>query len=134
LNVYVVGRMISRHSDRNEDFEASIRIFSKAEGGRNTSVTNGIRWDFAYADDPSATLYMIWPDFLDTEGCSRVDDLPLPVNTRLTARMYVIVDEMREAVHRSRITPGVRFFCHEGSRRVAEGTVTRVTGLFELVP
>ena len=48
----------------------------------------------------------------------------------MSARMTVVVDEMRAEVHRRRIAPGVRFYCHEGGRRVAEGTVTRVTRLF----
>ena len=45
--------------------------------------------------------------------------------------MRIVVDEMREQLHRARIAPGVRFFCHEGSKRVAEGVVTRITVLFQ---
>jgi hypothetical protein len=115
-----------------DDFEAVIRIYTAAESGRQAPVFNGIRWDFAYAErQPPGTLYMIWPDFLDDSGHSRPGDAPIPVGVELPARMMILADEMREEVHRARIAPGVRFFCHEGGRRVAEGIVTRVTGLFE---
>ena len=115
-----------------DDFEATIRIYSTAEGGRRTPVFNGIRWDFAYADQPPGdNLYMIHPDFLDDAGDSRSRDEMLPVGQQLPARMFILVDEMREQVHRARIAPGVRFFCHEGGKRVAEGVVTRVTRLHD---
>lgn len=121
-------------SDRlypHDDFEATIIVFGPEEGGRPTPVFNGIRWDFKYADDPSASdLYMIWPDFFAYDGQSLPSTVPLPVGEELSARMTIVVDEMRSKVHRSRMTPGVRFFCHEGPHRVAKGIVTRITGLF----
>jgi hypothetical protein len=113
-----------------DDFETTIRIYRADEGGRRTPAFNGIRWDFAYAEDqPPSTLYMIWPDFFAVDGQSLPTDKPLPAGVDLPARMYVVVDEMRAEVHRHRIAPGVRFFCQEGRRRVAEGMVTRATGL-----
>ncbi len=123
-------------SDRlypHDDFEAVIRVFSTQDGGRRTPALNGIRWDFAYAEDGlnPPSLYMIWPDFVGADGRSLLTDKPLPVGPELPARMFVLMDEMRAKVHRSRIAPGVRFFCHEGGRRVAEGVVTQITGLFQ---
>ena len=118
-----------------DDFEATIRIYSVAEGGRRTPVYNGIRWDFAYAEEnPPDTLYMIWPDFFAAGGRNLPTDQPLPVSVELSTRMGVVMDEMRAGLHRDRIAPGVRFFCHEGGRRVAEGVVTRITGLFSPRP
>ena len=115
------------------DFEATIRILAESEGGRESAVFNGIRWDFSYAsDEPPAQLYMIHPDFLDAGGNSLRTDSPLPVGVDLPARMTVIVDEMREQTHRARIKPGVEFYCHEGARRVAVGRVTRITGLHDV--
>jgi len=115
-----------------DDFEATIRIYSTAEGGRRTPAFNGIRWDFTYADNsqPTVTLYMIWPDFFADGGQALPTDQPLPVGDELSARMLVLMDEMRAEVHRDKIAPGVRFFCHEGEKRVAEGVVTKITGLF----
>jgi hypothetical protein len=118
-----------------DDFEANIRIYSTAEGGRRSPAFNGVRWDFAYAESqPADALYMIWPDFIDADGKSRSDRAPLPAGETLSARMMIVVEAMREQVHRGRIAPGVRFYCHEGGKRVAEGVVTRVTGLFEPRP
>ena len=115
-----------------DDFEATIRIFSTDEGGRMTPPFNGIRWDFAYADDDVATdgLYMIWPDFVDDAGDSLSADQALPIGVALQARMTIVVDEMRSKLHRQHISVGTQFYCHEGSKRVASGTVIRVTGLF----
>lgn len=114
------------------DFEAAVRILGPQEGGRRTPPANGVRWDFAYADDPpGASLYMIWPDFLDDQGGSRPSDTPLPVGVELTARFFILNDDLRRDVHRARLREGVRFYCHEGSRRTAEGRVIRVIGLHD---
>ncbi|GHT94204.1 hypothetical protein FACS1894116_07860 [Betaproteobacteria bacterium] len=113
-----------------DDFEATIRILSESEGGRKTSPFNGIRWDFSYAsDDSTDQLYMIWPDFYSPSGDSLPTDSPLLLGVELPARMTVVVDEMREQIHRARIKLGVEFYCHEGPKRVAVGRVTRITGL-----
>ncbi|MGN6283127.1 hypothetical protein [Frateuria sp.] len=114
-----------------DDFEATIRILTEAEGGRKTSPFNGVRWDFAYAiDNPPNQLYMIWPDFYGPSGDSLPTDEPLLLGVELRARMTVLDDKLREEIHRARIKPGVEFFCHEGSKRVAVGRVTRITGLY----
>lgn len=114
------------------DFEAMIRILPYEEGGRASAACNGIRWDFNYAmEPPQAGLYMIYPDFLGEDGQSVRQGQPLPVNVPLRARMRILRIEMR-AFHHTRISPGVRFYCCEGAQRVAEGAVTRVTGLLDL--
>ena len=114
-----------------DDFEAVIRIYSHEEGGRQTPPFNGLRWDFGYGDDPPGSpIYVIWPDFFDEDGDSLPTDTPLSVGLELRARMTALSDETRAEVHRRRIKEGVKFFCHEGSKRVAEGQVTRITGLF----
>jgi hypothetical protein len=118
-----------------DDFEAMIRIFSTTEGGRMSAPFNGIRWDFAYAENqPVGELYMIYPDFYDVRGDSLPTDQPLPIGVEMPARMVVLMDEMREKLQRARIREGVRFYCHEGAKRVAEGRVTRITGLFNERP
>ena len=118
-----------------DDFDAVIRIFTTTEGGRTNPPFNGIRWDFAYAENqPPGEYYMIYPDFYDEGGNSLPTDKPLPIGVELPARMVVLFDEMREKLHRHRIREGVRFYCHEGAKRVAEGHVTRITGLFSERP
>src|SRR5687767_2465625 len=70
-----------------DDFEAVIRIFTTAEGGRATPAANGIRWAFAYAENqPAGELYDIFPDFFDEKGDSLPTDKPLPVGRELPAR------------------------------------------------
>lgn len=114
-----------------DDFLATIRIFTPDEGGRKSPVFNGIRWDFSYADPAGPDeLYMIYPDFLTPTGQSITGGSPLPTSIELPARMIILVDEMREQVHRARIKPGVTFHCREGGTRVALGRVTHITGLF----
>lgn len=118
-----------------DDFEAVIRIFNTAEGGRASPAVNGIRWAFMYAENqPEGELYDVFPDFYDENGDSLPTDKPLPVGRELPARMVVLFDEMREKRHRARIREGVRFYCCEGPKRVAEGKVTRITGLFKERP
>ena len=113
-----------------DDFEAVVRIFPASEGGDRVPKFNGIRWDFSYAiNNPPGELYMIWPDFFSESGDSLPTDKPLPVGIELSARMFILSDEMRQAVHRSRIETGVEFFCHEGPHKLAVGRVTRITGL-----
>jgi hypothetical protein len=116
-----------------EDFQARIRIFTTAERGRVKPTFNGIRWDFKYFDNVS-NLYMIWPDFFDNEGNSFPAETLLPVNQWLNARMYIVVDEMREKVHRLKVQEGVKFYCMEGSRHTAEGIVSKIVGLYETRP
>ena len=114
-----------------DDFEATIRIMREDESGRRAPVFNGIRWDLCYAeDDPNSGIGMVYPDFHDAAGDSIPEDQPLSVDSPIPARMFVLSDKLREEVHRKKVRVGGRFYCHEGIRRVAEGTITRITGLF----
>lgn len=116
-----------------DDFVAEIRIFRSDEGGRKTPPFNGIRWDFAYSeDDISETgLFCIWPDFFDQNGVSLSTESPLNVDVVIPARMTIANLKLREQIHHNRIKEGVKFFCHEGGNRVAEGVVIKITGLFD---
>ena len=115
-----------------DDFEALIRILPFEEGGRRSAPFNGIRWDFPYAeDDPKDGLWVIWPDFTDTESNSLPRDRALPIGVEIPARMTILNDELRIKVHQARVKVGTTFFCQEGPKRVAFGTVTKITGLFD---
>ena len=74
---------------------------------------------------------MVWPDFVDESGESRSEEEELPVGVLLPAKMFVLVDQMRAEVHRKKVKIGVRFYCHEGLKRVAEGVITKITHLFD---
>lgn len=122
--------MIRRLYQLPDDFEAVIRIYSANQGGRKMPPFNGIRWDFAYLGDSiNDDLYMIYPDFFDQDGNCLSKDHPLSIDIELPARMHILNDEFRVSLHRQRIQLGTRFFCHEGSKAVASGVVTRITNL-----
>ena len=70
---------------------------------------------------------MIWPEFHAKDGSVFPDGVSVPDSG--VATMWIVVPEMRDNVHRSRIKEGIRGYFMEGSRRVAEATVTRVIGL-----
>jgi hypothetical protein len=72
---------------------------------------------------------MVWPMFLDESGNELSKGQP--VMQKGKANMYIINDELRKTVHRERIREGVCFHLVEGRKVVADGTVTRILGLFE---
>jgi hypothetical protein len=109
-----------------EDFQAKIRFLTLEEGGQR-QYPNGIRFDFQYVDDLE-NAYMIHPDFFDSNGNSFSAEEMLPLNKWINARMYIIVPEIRETVHRFRIKEGVKFYCCDG-KPIAEGIVTRLVRL-----
>jgi len=115
-----------------EDFQAKIRFFPLDEGGKR-SYANGIRLDFKYAEfaDDKTNFYMIHPDFFDTDGNSLSTEEFLSLGVWLNARMYILIPEMKEKVHRAKIREGIEFFCMDGHRKVAKGIVSKVVGLNE---
>lgn len=118
---------MKRLYDRQEDFEAEITILIEAEGGRKTPPFNGIRWDFVYEGDDINGMYMIWPEFIDSEGNAISNDVPLKGTYR--ARMHILNRELAQSMHRNRIKPGISFYSMEGPHKVAKGVVLKVTGL-----
>ena len=116
------------------DFEAEITILTSEQGGRMNPPYNYIRWDFGYAEDNpdepkrnlSAEIYMIYPNFLDPNGLSIPSGISLEGTLR--ARMHILVREMVE-YHRRRILVGTKFNCHEGSKIVARGVVTKLLAI-----
>ncbi|RSK44581.1 hypothetical protein [Hymenobacter perfusus] len=116
------------------NFEACVRLLRPDEDGRQLPPYNGIRWDFSYAQDKPRVSYMwLYPDFFDPITGDSWREMPLPVDEWLHVRVAVILDEARP-LHQSKIRAGTSFYYCEGSHIVAEGTVTRITGLFEPRP
>ncbi|EAQ44817.1 hypothetical protein MED193_21946 [Roseobacter sp. MED193] len=116
------------------DFEAEITILRVEEGGRTVPPHNYIRWDFGYAEDNpleprrnlSANIYMIYPNFLNEDGVPIPKGVPL--NGTYNAYMHILVRDMVD-YHQSRLSVGTNFNCHEGSRIVARGTVTKLRAI-----
>ena len=118
------------NSKQIHDFEVKYRFFSASEGGRKTGTPfQGYRSDWAYeGDDIKETgIYMIHPEFLDENG--NVLDKDVQVSVEGIARMGILIEEMKDIIHRKRIEVGVKGYFMEGGRRVAEAEVIKIVGL-----
>ncbi len=114
---------------RPPDFRVKYRFYTEEEGGRKTMPYQGYRCDFWYYHElqPNPhSIYMIWPEFEDTNG-KIITDTTQPISRTGTASMLIIMPPMR-ALHRERITPGLTGYFMEG-RRIAECTVIEILGL-----
>ena len=111
------------------DFIVCYRLFSQSEGGRELTFQH-LRCDFMYAGDkPENGIYMIHPELLNEAGQPLEDDISVPLKWR--ASMWIVVPEMREKVHRSRIDVGTKGYFMEGSRKIGEVVVEKIVGLHE---
>ncbi len=111
---------------RRHDFEADIAFLPLGPETRMAPSRNGYRWDFCFADDLDEEgrphrISHIWPELIDETGVPIPTDAPIEGHHH--ARMHVLV---REAVdlHRQRLAIGTKFYCVNGSRKIAEGVVT----------
>lgn len=114
-------------SGRLPDFKVRYRFLPYLERGRQ--YYQRMRCDWSYeGDDISETgIYMIWPEFLASDGSVFPQDTPVPMTG--IATMWIVSPEMRCQIHCSRIQLGVKGYFMEGGRRVAEAMVTEVLGL-----
>ena len=112
------------------DFEVKYRFLSSAEGGRKIGTPfQGYRSDWAYegGDIKKTGIYMIHPEFLDSNGNVLAENIRAPIEG--VARMRILSQELREIIHKGKIKIGVKGFFMEGGRRVAEAEVIKVVGL-----
>ena len=112
-----------------QDFDVRYKLYTYEEGGRKATY-QGLRCDFLYSgDDVRDGIYMIHPEFEDQTG-KVIVDLETPVSLTGTARMWIIISEMRDNTHKNRIKVGTKGYMMEGSRRIGEVEVIRIVGLF----
>ncbi len=111
------------------DFLVRYRFFTPEEGGRKSLPFQHIRCDWGYESSElqEEGIYMIWPEFLTSDGSVLPETSEVPMTGLAT--MWILVPEMRAQVHLSRIREGVRGFFMEGSKRTAEAVVVKVLGL-----
>ena len=111
------------------DFRVRYRFLSADEGGREQLPSQGYRSDFSYdGDDPAVDgIFMVHPEFEAPDGS--VLEEGAPVSRAGTARMWVLVHDMREQLHRHRARVGVHGYFMEGGRRVAEAEIVEIVGL-----
>jgi hypothetical protein len=117
------------HREMENQFLAEITIFPLGPDTRQANAFNGIRWAFSYANDDDANgrepeTSDVWPEFLDQAGNALPSDVPL--QGTIPARMHIVFPNM-VGVHFNRLRVGTRFFCMEGSRKVASGIVTSLS-------
>jgi len=111
------------------DFVVKYRLLRPEEGGRKLTFQH-LRCDFLYkGDDPTTDgIFMIHPEFLDSEGEPIQEDIEVPLEGK--ASMWVLVPQMRR-FHRTRIKVGTRGHFVEGSRRIGSVEVERIVALHE---
>lgn len=113
-----------------QDFYVQYRFYSPEVGGRQNFPAQGYRCDFAYQEDDikETSIYMIHPEFEDNDRNVILDD-KISVNQTGTARMWIVLPEMREEIHKHKIKLGTKGYFMEGSRRVGEVEVIKIVGL-----
>ncbi len=110
------------------DFRVKYQFKSPSEGGRKTGEPyQGIRSDFSFEGEDNNKVYMIWPEFEDSEGNVILEnDKPVPKSG--TARMWIINNEMRPK-HYDRIQVGFKGFFREGATISADCEVIEILDL-----
>jgi hypothetical protein len=95
------------------DFRVRYRFYDAEEGARKTMPFQGYRSDFGYehpdivtSDSGPLRVFMIWPEFENTEG-QVISDNTKPVEKTGTAGMWILNPDFR-AFHSGRITAGMR--------------------------
>lgn len=110
------------------DFRVKYKFRSAEDGGRKTGEPyQGIRCDFSFVGEPENKIYMIWPEFEDSEGNVLLYNKK-PVPNEGTARMWVINNEMRP-FHYDKIKIGVMGNFREGGMFSADCEVIEVLDL-----
>jgi len=81
------------------DFRVKYKFRSSEDGGRKTGEPfQGIRSDFSIVGETESKMYMIWPEFEDSEGNVLLyNDKSVP--NQGTARMWIINNEMRPLLY-----------------------------------
>ena len=72
---------------------------------------------------------MIHPEFINEDGTPIPEEVPVSLSGK--ASMWVLVEEMKEEVHRHRIKVGTRGFFMEGARKIGEVVVEEIVGINE---
>ncbi len=111
------------------DFEVSYRFLLQSECGRMEPQYQGYRCDWSYEGDniEKTGIYMIWPQFLAADGSVLPNNIPVPISG--IAAIWIVSPQMRDRIHSQKIQLGVKGYFLEGSRKVAEATITAIIGL-----
>jgi hypothetical protein len=105
------------------DFKVSYKFLTEEEGGRKTLPFQGIRCDFWYENHNNDQIFMIWPEFENSDGTLFEPYMPVPETG--TARMIIINPQMKD-YHKGKILIGTKGNFTEGVRKIAECEVIEV--------
>lgn len=110
------------------DFRVKYKFRSPEEGGRKTGEPcQGIRSDFSIEGEEENKMYMIWPEFEDSNGSVLLNtDRPVPNSG--TARMWIVNNEMRPH-HYDKIKTGMKGYFREGATFSADCEVIEILDL-----
>ena len=129
-SLYVINELEMHKSYENRlghkaDFRVKYKFRSPEEGGRTTGEPfQGIRSDFSFEGKEENNIYMIWPEFEDTNGNVLLyNDRPVP-NSGI-ARMWIINNEMRPH-HYDKIKIGIKGYFREGATYSADCEVIEI--------
>lgn len=127
MKKHVSYSTIRNHS---EDFRVEYEFLKKENGELIHKPFQGMRSDFLYADDDinEVGIYMIHPEFEDSNG-EVITDLSQQINPVGTAKMWVLIDEMRKKIHCEKATVGVEGYFMSGSKRIAKVKIIEIVDL-----
>ena len=110
------------------DFRVKYKFRTSENGGRKTGEPyQGIRCDFSFVGETENKMYIIWPEFEDSEGNVLLyNDKSVPNSG--TARMWIINNEMRP-LHYDKIKIGVKGNFREGAMFSADCEVIEILDL-----
>jgi hypothetical protein len=113
------------------DFEINYKFLPEFLSNLKNGELLKFDFDWCYEDDdPCDGVYRIKPEFL-YEQASRVKhtEEDLKIDKQGMALMWIISPIMRYILHQDKILVGSKGFLMNGSKKVAEATVTRIIGL-----
>ena len=89
-----------------------------------------MRCDFAYEGDDikEVGIYMIWPEFENDDG-EIITDKEQDISEVGIARMWILVPEMRELIHKAKAKVGTKGYFMVGGKKIANAEIIKVVGL-----
>ena len=102
------------------DFAADVKFLPPTRFLKDPA--QGLRCDIRYPVDPPNQAWMVWPTFVDRDGRPLPPMTPVPRHT--TAHFTILDPELRESVHRPRLSPGASFQMVVGTTPIADCVVT----------
>ena len=112
-----------------EDFRVEYEFIKHPDGSFIQRPFQGMRCDFSYEGDDIEN-YMIHPEFEDENG-SVITNLDAEIQEKGIAKMWVLIPEMREKIHRTKAFEGAICYFKVGAKIIAKAKIIEIVGLNE---